>query len=89
MLKVLVLEPIELGSVLDEEFLEVHDFSTRHGRFGGNEWVWPTKGLGDIVPPHTRAVNTSPSKCVAMCALNGCCNQFHFIPFHFILDVHD
>ena len=36
------------------------------------------KGLGDIDPPHSRAVNTTPSTCFAMCALNGCCNRFQF-----------
>jgi plasmid maintenance system antidote protein VapI len=30
-----VLEPIDPGSILAEEFLEGHDFKTRHGTFGG------------------------------------------------------
>jgi hypothetical protein len=35
MLKALVLEPIDPGSILAGGFLEGHDFTTRHGRFGG------------------------------------------------------
>ncbi len=35
MIKALVLEPIGLGSILARRFLENHDFTTRHGRFGG------------------------------------------------------
>ena len=37
------------------------------------------KGLGDIVPPHSRAFSTAPSACYALRVLNGCCKQFHFI----------
>ena len=42
------------------------------------------KGLGDIVPPHSRAVSTAPSTCFALSALNGCCNKFNLIlgPIH-------
>jgi hypothetical protein len=36
------------------------------------------KGLGDIAPPHSRAVNTTPSTCFALCVLNRCCNQLQF-----------
>jgi len=39
------------------------------------------RGLGDIVPPRSRAVSTTPSTFFALCALNERCNQFHFI-FH-------
>ena len=37
------------------------------------------KGLGDTFPPHSRAHGTTPSTRHALCVLNGCCNQFHFI----------
>jgi hypothetical protein len=43
------------------------------------------KGLGDTVPPHSRALSTAPSTFFALCVLNGCCNEFHFISFHFFL----
>ncbi len=29
------------------------------------------KGLGDIVPPHSRAVSTAPSACHALRVFNG------------------
>jgi len=35
MVKALVLEPVDPGLILDGGFLEDHDFTTRHGRFGG------------------------------------------------------
>ena len=41
------------------------------------------KGLGDVVPLHSRADSTTTSTCFAMCDFNGCCNEFHFISFHF------
>ena len=37
------------------------------------------KGLGDIVPPHSRADSTTPSTCFALCDFNGCCKEFNFI----------
>jgi len=43
------------------------------------------KRLGDTVPPHSRADSTTPSACYALRNFNGCCNQFHFISFHFNL----
>ena len=42
------------------------------------------RGLGDFVPPHSRALSTTPSTCYALCDFNGCCKQFHFISFHFL-----
>ena len=84
MVKATVLEPNNLGSILAGGFLEGHDFTIRHGRFGGRPpWGAESvnlayKGLGDIVPPHSRAVSTAPSTCFALCGLNGCCNQFKF-----------
>ena len=36
------------------------------------------KGLGDIVPPHSRTGSTTPSACSALRAFNGCCNKFRF-----------
>ena len=33
------------------------------------------KGLGDTVPPHSRAFSTAPSACSALRAFNGCCNK--------------
>ena len=39
------------------------------------------KGLGDTAPPHSRAFNTAPSACYALCVLNGCCNKLYFISF--------
>ena len=39
------------------------------------------KRLGGIVLPYSRAVSITLSTCFALCALNGCCNQFHFISF--------
>ena len=42
------------------------------------------KGLGGIVPLHSRAFSTAPSTCFALCDFNGCCKQFHIISFHFI-----
>jgi hypothetical protein len=35
MVKAPVLEPIDPGSILAGGFLEGHDFTIRHGRFGG------------------------------------------------------
>ena len=64
MVKAFVLETIYMGSILAGEILEGHDFTTRHGRFGGRppqgaESVdLANKGLGDIVPPYSLAVIT-------------------------------
>ena len=33
------------------------------------------KGLGDTVPPHSRAFDTVPSACYALRVLNRCCNN--------------
>ena len=41
--------------------------------WGAEEADLAYKGLGDIVPPHSRAVSTSPSACYALRAFNGCC----------------
>jgi hypothetical protein len=35
MVRALVLEPIDPGSILAGGFLEGRDFTTHHGRFGG------------------------------------------------------
>ena len=40
-----------------------------------------SKGLGDIVPPYSRVVSTTPGKCFTLYDLNKCCNKFNFIPF--------
>jgi len=88
MVKAPVLEPIGLGSILSRGFIEGHDFTTRHGRFrgrppqGAESMDLAYKGLEDINSPHSRAVSTSSSTCFALCALNGCCNQFYCISFH-------
>ena len=39
------------------------------------------KGLGDVIPPNSRVDSTTPRACYALRAFNGCCKQFHFIPF--------
>jgi len=91
MAKAFVLELVDPGSILVGEFLEGHEFTTRHGRFGGRTHQGAEsvdlayKGLGDIVSLHSQAVSRAPSTCFAMCALNGRCNQFHFIPFQVVL----
>jgi len=75
MVKAPVLEHIDQGSILAGGFLEGHDFTTRHGRFegrppyGAESVDLAYKGLGDIVPPHSRAVSTAPITCFALCAL--------------------
>ena len=82
-----VLEPIDPGSILAGGFLEGLDFTLHQGRFGGRppfvaELVdLAYKELGDIVPPHSRAVSTAPSTCFTLCALNGCYNQFKIKKF--------
>jgi len=85
MVKELVLEPIDLGLILAGEFLEGHDFTTRHEKFGerppysAESMDLAYKGLGDIVPPYSWVGSTSPSTRFALCALNRCYKQFHFI----------
>ena len=72
MVKAPVLDPIDLGSILARESLEGHDFTIRHGRLGGRPPYGAEsvdlayKGLGDLVPPHSRAVSTAPSTCFAL-----------------------
>jgi len=67
MLKTPVLDPIDMGSILAGGFLEVHDFTICHGRcegmppYGAESVDLAYKGLGDKVPPHSRAVSTAPS----------------------------
>ena len=39
------------------------------------------KGLGDVAPQNSRALSTAPITCYAICVINGCCNEFHFISF--------
>ena len=50
-----------------------------HGETYGAEYAdLAYKGLGGTVPPHSRAVSTSPSACYALRVLNGCCNHLSF-----------
>ncbi len=77
MVKAPVLDPIHMGSILAGGFLEGHDCATRKGIFAGRP-PWGAelvdlayKGLGDIVPSYSWAVNTAPSTCFAVCALIG------------------
>ena len=37
------------------------------------------KGLGDTLPPHSRADITALGTCFALFDFNGCSNKFHFI----------
>ena len=47
-----------------------------HGEtFGAELEDLAYKGLGGTVPPHCRAVSTSPSAYYALRVFNGCCNH--------------
>jgi hypothetical protein len=50
-----------------------------HGETYGAEYEnLAYKGLVGIVPPHSRAVSTSPSACYALRVLDGYCNHLSF-----------
>jgi len=41
------------------------------------------EGLGDIVPPYSRAASKIPSTCFVLCALNRFCNQVIYLFIYF------
>ena len=74
MIKVLVLEPEDLGSILSGGFLEGHDFTTSHGRFGGRPPLGcETSGSGlqrarGHSFPHINGPSTQPLVYASRCA---------------------